>query len=1174
MATPPPHTPSLRMYDASAGSGKTYTLVFDYLAIALADPRQTSDAREGWNPQQFTSILALTFTRKATAQMKERILKELTTLATPGAESSMRGALEQTLGLSENALCLRAKTLLISILDQYEALAISTIDSFVQRMAQAVLWELGYPGHLAVSLNLAFFLDRTTEQLLNNLAPREPLFDWMRDYQTEQLDNEKNWRVSHQLSHLGYRLFSSEFLLMEPQEQQRLFSTEFALSTKLSIDSTITQVEHELHQLAQSLDTRRADLGVDPAEFSHGSNGTSGWHAAITPYLNKPPYPEQMLKITKRTLQFLDPENLWVTQKYYKTPEGKALQNVIDIFLRKPFSRYFTILQAHIITLRTLRAVRLELPTLALLSHLRDALTKVERENNAVLLPDIAAILLAMTRPGDAPFIYERLGSRYLHLAIDEFQDTSLVQWALLKPFMENALSFGHSPLLVGDMKQAIYRWRGGNWQLMVDTIPREFQEPFGITGKSLPYNWRSGMNIVAFNNSLFQQMVPMVKQFTQDCAGQFFPYSPTSEKSANILAEELFATLEKGYTNVKQQHPESKQQAPRGFVQWIELAPENATQPTVGELQGGIRVVNPNPFAEPQADSVDNIWANSPTMQTIPETLSLLDRLIYTENVPPSSIAVLTRTNAFAKALIQAIMIHAEHSPLRSPHQTPYAAISPDALRVHSSPEVKTMLAALSHAAGIESDLNSALILQHIQTQLLVDHPDATTAPALGLKQNPQLSRTLRFIQRFAQAPLLEAFDGIAQGLGIPSSPGQAPYIMAMREQIAVFQREQGASIERFARLLNHPEETLGALDLPTQPNSIHVLTFHKAKGLEFPEVICPECNWRMVSRTNEESLWGRLEHNTLQGTYPFNLSLGPRSDFYRETLTEYFNCCVDSLNLLYVAFTRAEQGLHIITRNLTHTKPSSSSTPMLDTDRLFLSSTLPQVAWTQLNTLESGATSYSIGNSTRESTPTTPPKALDSTARTLRMKFPKQAQLTPPKQAIPFATPRASITSLPRETIRLERRTLGEMLHQALIHLPNLERVGQELGKVCLQGTITPLAREGILASLEKTLTGHPYLSILQTPCTLLHEQDIITARGKMVRPDLVIVGEISTLIIDFKFGKQLPAHHQQVQGYLKAFGEMGYPSPVGHLWYIDPDLGTLQVASVELPSSPTVA
>ncbi len=460
----------IKILKASAGSGKTYNLAKEYIRLVIGSGQ--ADA--------YRHVLAVTFTNKATDEMKRRILKELNILATTPGESPYLEDLKAGLKMTEETIRRRAQQQLSGILHDYSAFAVSTIDRFFQQTLRAFSREIGqfvaYQVQLDREALVAESVDRVLDGLTEDGDPQ--LLRWLTDGVQEDLHQRGYFSLEARLQEMALSLRD----LPEGKDFPREKLDGLRRYCREVQQNFLTRVKEAASACVKALE----GAGVDPSQSNRG------FLKALYNYLD----PEEPIK--RPTDSFMskaaNPE-LWFSKAHARLLDqlGGALDGPLQAFqdcFGLPFKAY-----------NTARTIQGQLYALGVAGELRTAFTAIQKEKNLLCLDDSNTILKGIIDGTDAPFIYEKLGVRYEHFLLDEFQDTSEIQWDNFRPLLHNSDAAGQDSLVVGDVKQSIYRWRGSDWNLLHSGLEGEFPR-----AKTVPLdrNYRTCRQIVSFNNRFF----------------------------------------------------------------------------------------------------------------------------------------------------------------------------------------------------------------------------------------------------------------------------------------------------------------------------------------------------------------------------------------------------------------------------------------------------------------------------------------------------------------------------------------------------------------------------------------------------------------------------------------------------------------------------------------------
>jgi len=490
-------TKNFEVVRASAGSGKTYRLVLRYLECALK-----SDVAGTFN-----SILALTFTNKAAAEMKGRILEDLEELAS--GSGNKKSHLLEHLKISEDKLVTRSARLHKEMLHRYSDIAVMTIDSFVNRLVRSFARDLALDQDFRIELDSDKIIDDAVSQLLDKVGIKgnESLSNLLEGFANQQVEEDKDARVRNPLKELGKAVVKENMrdVIVAFEE----ISPEHFKDISISLRKATYAYEKHLKEVVKVAKAAILELGMVDGDFSHGD------------------VPKNLDKLAKGKVKELSNR----IRTHLTEPEAMLRNNASDELISKAQNLGPFLLHVYHAAIKMLpetkegksyllsKSLLKRLDLMGTLSELHKEIEKVQIDNNVRTFGAMHRMISKIVRENPTPFIYERLGSRYSHIFMDEFQDTSITQWHNLVVLYDHALAHNKKNLVVGDGKQAIYRWRNGDYKQLMD-LPALQGENLGIAlseaeeslhehcfPDSLDDNWRTGSEIVEWNNILFKEL-------------------------------------------------------------------------------------------------------------------------------------------------------------------------------------------------------------------------------------------------------------------------------------------------------------------------------------------------------------------------------------------------------------------------------------------------------------------------------------------------------------------------------------------------------------------------------------------------------------------------------------------------------------------------------------------
>ena len=474
---------TFQVYNASAGSGKTFTLVKEYLKVLL----NSEDIFT------FQKVLAITFTNKAAGEMKERVLSNLEAFA-DGNENDLLKIILEEITVDKTTIQERSTKILDAILQNYSAFSITTIDSFTHKIIKSFAYDLGLSLNFEVEMDAVSLLNEAVDVLISKIGTDKDLTNLLINFSLDKADDDKSWDISRELNEFSRILLNEDDMKHFRGLSDKKLSDFTGLKTKLTL--------HQKEIKKQLLEIGSQGLKIiDEASLEH-----KDFYYSLLPkhFLSLSKSPDKTGFFESNKLRERIEENLFYTKN--KSDEIKStIESILPILL----DLYMTSEKLHQQFLMNKLALKSIIP-LAVLNHINQELENIKEENNLRLNAEFNQLISDNIKDQPAPFIYERIGQRFMHYFIDEMQDTSELQWQNLIPLIDNALAQENSNLLlVGDGKQAIYRWRGGKAEQFINLGSDEenSSNPFFIDKeiKELETNFRSFSEVIDFNNQFFQ---------------------------------------------------------------------------------------------------------------------------------------------------------------------------------------------------------------------------------------------------------------------------------------------------------------------------------------------------------------------------------------------------------------------------------------------------------------------------------------------------------------------------------------------------------------------------------------------------------------------------------------------------------------------------------------------
>ena len=525
---------ALKIYKASAGSGKTYTLAVEYIKFLIQ------------NPLAYRNILAVTFTNKATTEMKERITQQLYGLATgdSGSNSYLDSIYEGLKGqYTHETIRQRAGEALQNIIHDYSRFRVQTIDSFYQDVMRNLARELNLMPNMTIELDTKAVVDKAVEHFVGNLQTGDKALGWLESFIEERINEGKRWDVTDDTQRFATNLFNETYLRYGKEQSRALQANpDLIKDYKKRLKDLEKSALEEMKALAEKFFTAMDINNLSEDDLTSKKSGICSYFHK----LEKGDFLEEEKVFNATAQKHLVSADAWCPKNSKRREEiiSYAESTLLPILMDAEKVRAQN---ARIVN--TCRLSAKHLSKLQLLDSIDQQVDADNRESNRFMLSNTNALLHELMQKGDANFIFEKIGTSIKHVMIDEFQDTSAMQWDNFKLLLENILSAGNDCLIVGDVKQSIYRWRSGDWNILNNLgTPHGDFKPY-VDEKPLDHNRRSEENIIKFNNLLFEKALPYFRALK--------PQEP----------EEEYQKLGTAYKDVKQLIPKEKAGSAKGFV-------------------------------------------------------------------------------------------------------------------------------------------------------------------------------------------------------------------------------------------------------------------------------------------------------------------------------------------------------------------------------------------------------------------------------------------------------------------------------------------------------------------------------------------------------------------------------------------------------------------------------
>lgn len=1068
------------IYRSSAGSGKTRTLAKAYLKLAL----QT-------RADYFKHILAVTFTNKASQEMKDRILEYLDVFAR-GEDSSLASELQEELAMDALTFRQHSQETQTTLLHQYDNFAISTIDAFFQKVIRSFTREAGLVGDYRLEVDQDAVLEEVIDNLIDELGDNKELTDWVVDFAKQNLENERAWDVRYSLIEFSREIFREEFKEIEDQLLSQTRSPDFFKNLMRLLRSTRATFINTIRKCATDALRVIASHGLQPSDFKY-AGGPYNFFRKASRITSVRDFDAE--KKGKR------PENEFRHAVNWPDKNTSSKELIIDLAEKQLIPLMTEITECwhlHYKEALSAEVVLNNFYSFGLIADISRKLKEYKDENNVMLLADAPKFLNGVIRESDTPFIYEKVGSFYRNYLIDEFQDTSGLQWQNFQPLIVNSLDQGYPSLVVGDVKQAIYRWRGGDLTLLQHKIVDLIGEK-RVTVKELDSNYRSAPEIVEFNNAAFSTAARLVANETG---------MPVSGKAYEKVAQQVAVQTQ-------------------GFVEVQFLA----DQPVVAHS---------NP-----ADG--RSWKDE-AMARIPKILEDLQE----KGARLGEIAILVRRNEEGQQ-IASYLLQYKSSQEAKPGCS-YDVISNESLRIDGAASVNLLLGAMRYLLNPDDAIARAQLgfefarihepSRDLSEVFAVSNQNIfeNNLPATFTKQKPALKKL----------PLIELTETLVEIFKLGALTGELVYLQTFQDLVLEFTNRERNDLGAFLEWWETNKHKK-SIQLSGDVEAVQILTIHKSKGLQFKYVIIPFCSWGLDhDKWQAPNLWVKSNDGPLAQAgylpvkYGKNLEETFFADFYVAERSRVF---LDNLNLLYVAFTRAELGLFVLApgKDARGTKGTVAGllNDALEEDELLKKHWNPEKVTWRIGT---------HGPAVITGAPTKPP------ALHLREYLSSSWR---PKLVIRQSGSRW----FDAQDDQHERQTYGVHMHAILSRMRYADELAQTLERILSDGFISVVEKDVLQRQLAELLSNAKVSSWFSREWEVRTEVPILLPSGDECRIDRLILKDRKAIVIDFKTGTRKKADDKQVADYMEILRKMNFGEVEGYLLYL------AENAIVEVKAGPRI-
>lgn len=1060
---------NLHVYKASAGSGKTHRLTAEYLCLLFS------------SPFAYRHILAVTFTNKATDEMKRRIIAELANLAL-GRDSDYIGLLTDEYSFNEEQLRKEAYDILVRILHDYSAFSVSTIDKFFQQTMRAFTREIGLGGGYNVELDTDKILGEAIDSMLYDLESKDNklLLDWLIRFSEEKVENGETWNIRNDIQSLSKEIFKESFKTYSNKVQENISDKQLMTDYKEMLFAIIRNFEKTSQETGEKALNIMTRYGLKPEDFKGGSR---------SPFFSFLKWANGAIDEPTNTFRTMaDEVSGWYTAKTRAEIRSKIEDAYpeLNVCVCNIISHY-----DNSRTYQTAYEINRYFFTLGILGDVDKKIREYAAENNVMLISDTTELLNRIIEGNESPFIYEKVGLRVNNYMIDEFQDTSGMQWQNFLPLVRDSLSGGNKNFIVGDVKQSIYRWRNSDWKLLDEQLDKDFANE-GINHETLGTNWRSSYNVIAFNNAIFT----IGANLLQDTYNK--PLSDTDDERL----QPFFSRITKAYNELYQEIPESHK-----------------------SNEGHVRVEF--------IDTDEHVWQDYALKQLPGQIENLQDR-----GYKLKDIAILVRTKKEGADVANRLL---EYKSEHRDTKYRYDIISDEALFVGNSKSIKLIIALLKYLHNpLDSSLKALAVYEYFKYSNQLSAEEALLKYFSSKDDLPEEVKDK--LNRIRELPLYEMTEEMFELFRSAMEDNEQIYIQSFLDMVLDFTIRNSSDLDAFLKWWDEAGVSK-TIFTPDGQDAIRIMTIHKSKGLEFKVVLIPFCNWEIDHKLTT-ILWCHPQAE------PFDrLHLVPvkYSQKLKNTIFDYdyfderLHAFIDNINVLYVAFTRAENELIVFAP-----RPKKDDV-----------SNISSLLWTCVNTspalLSDKPTYIDL------------PQYLDEEKGIFEINktySPIKKEKKSPVEEINIDT----LSGTPYdERVKLllknkyyfsdsGQRDYGTLMHEIVSKVQTVEDIENAVEEYHISGDITQERKETVIKLLRNYLSNPAVLPWYSGEYKVLNEVQILQPKGTFSRPDRVMIKGSEVIVIDYKFGeKEDKKYIRQVKYYVEQIKKMGYTDVKGYICYL---------------------
>lgn len=1004
--------------------------------------------------------------------MKDRILHYLSDFAKGEsaelAAEIMREEASEGIILKPADLQKKSEEALTLLLHRYSEFSISTIDAFFQRIIRSFTRETGLLGNFRLEVDNAFVMEEVIALLMSQLSANPDLRGWVLEFSMEKLMDGKDWDVRQALLEFAQKIEKEDFKAIEESVLRVTEDKTFFRSFRKRLTDQRNAIEKNVFEQAQQLMKEIEANQLTSDDFNGKSTGIYSYIKKLSREILLPSNTVSEIVQHAEKWPHKSSPRLQVVLSQAKNKWQPRLRDVVA-FIEENMELYHSI-----------SCVLRNLYSFGLISDILRTQRKYLSDENLMLLSDASQFLNKLMHEQDTSFIYEKVGSFYRHFLLDEFQDTSGLQWKNLLPLIQNGISQNYSSLIVGDVKQSIYRWRGGDLSILQNQLERDIHPSLTAT-HTLDTNYRSNGLVVTFNNSFFNTAADLIALQSD---------SPFSKEAYREAEQKIAVKPDEGYVR----------------IQFLETEEEDES-------------------------------FQDRSLARLPKLVEELQE----KGVPLKDIAFLVRDNREGRWIANRFMEYRSSAEANDKYR--YDVVSNESLMVDRASCVLVLLSALRILEDADHQIARAHLAFEYQkiwpTKAFADWNEIFTESKTAAFAKWMPPAFMQQRNRLAALPLFEMVENLIQIFNLGSVTDEVIYLQSFQDIIQEFSQREKNDLTSFLSWweLNREKKSVqvaGGVD------AAQIITIHKAKGLQFKYVIIPFLDWELGHSIKEVLLWCKSDHPLLReaGYMPVRYASILKSTVFKEDYREETQRVnLDNLNLLYVAFTRAELGLIAFAPDVRKNKQGELKLShvgqltfqIIEHNKAWASHWLPNEKILEIGVLQH------------------PTDDADKSEQTLSL---KNYLVTTWRDRLQVRT-RGMEFFTPNE--KREKINYGIFLHAILSKVKTRADIEPSMVRALQQGIINESER----SELEELVQWVVQIPQLQ-PCfdakaQCKMEATLLTTDGFEKRIDRVAMMGTTAYVVDYKTGERTAKDVAQVKEYMQLLQGMGWKNVMGYLVYV---------------------